>query len=76
MYLSRKLEYNKKGIPNYDVLGTIPKFWLVPIYIDGTIFINMIKITIIRSIMIEQRYLSDFLIISPPSTLKVKENST
>ena len=75
--MSRKLAYNKKGIPSFDELGTIPKiFVLVPTYTVGTIFINMIKITIIRSIMIVQRYFSDFLIISPPSTLKVKENST
>ena len=26
MYLPMKLEYNKKGIPNFDELGTIPKF--------------------------------------------------
>ena len=67
--MSRKLAYNKKGIPSFDELGTIPKtFVLVPTYKVGTIFIRMIKITIIRSIMIVQRYFSDFLIISPPFT--------
>ena len=63
----------KKGIPSFDELGTIPKiFVLVPTYTVGTIFIKMIKITIIRSIMIVQRYNSIFLIISPPSTSKSK----
>ena len=76
MYMSRKLEYNKKGIPNFDELGTIPQFWLVPPQMVGTIFINMINITIISSIMMVQRYFSAFLIISPPPTQKVKENST
>ena len=76
--MSRKLAYNKKGIPSFDELGTIPKkyLFLVPTYAVGTIFIKMIIITIIRSIMIVQRYFSCFLIISPPFTLKVKENST
>lgn len=44
----------------------------VPTYIVGTIFIKMIKITIIRSIMIDQRYFSDFLITSHPSAFKSK----
>ncbi len=69
MDMSRKLAYNKKGIPSFEELGTIPiSIDLVPTYTVGTIFIKMIKITIIRSIMIVQRYFSDFLIISPPST--------
>ncbi len=54
MNMSRKLAYNKKGIPSFAELGTIPKILdLVPTYTVGTIFIKMIKITIIRSIMIE-----------------------
>ncbi len=65
----RKTSYNKKGIPSFEELGTIPLInVLVPTYTVGTIFIKMTKITIIRSIMIVQRVFSDFLIISPPST--------
>lgn len=65
-------------MPSFEELGTIPNsIDLVPTYTVGTIFINMTKITIIRSIMIFIRVFSDFLIISPPFTFKkVKENST
>ena len=63
----------EKGIPNFEELGTIPlNNVLVPTYTVGTIFINMIMITIIRSIMIVKRYFTSFLIISPPSTSKSK----
>ena len=75
----KETSYNKKGIPNYVVLGTIPNKSLVPTYTVGTIFISMIskaKITIIRSIMILRRYFSIFLIISPPFALVAKGNST
>ncbi len=77
MNMSKKLAYNKKGIPSFDELGTIPKIIvLIPTYTVGTIFIKMTKITIIRSIMIVQRYLSFFPIKFHLPLLKVKGNST
>jgi len=73
VYVKVALHKIKKGIPSFVELGTIPNFFvLVPTYTVGTIFIRMTKITIIRSIMIEQRYFSDFLITSPPFTFKSK----
>ena len=63
----------KKGIPSFDELGTIPKFYrLVPTYAVGTIFIKMITITKIRANMIVQRYFSVFLISITPFTLYSK----
>ena len=57
----------KMGIPSFLELGTIPNIMsLVPTYTVGTIFINMIKITIIRSNMIRKRLVSLFVITSPP----------
>lgn len=70
----REISYNKKGIPNYDELGTIPKLVQVPTYTVGTIFIIIIasktRIMTIRSSMILQRYFSVFLILSPLSSIK------
>ena len=64
----------KEGIPSFEELGTIPNLMcLVPTYAVGTIFISMIKITIIRSTMIVQRNLSRILIMSPPFFLKKGE---
>lgn len=40
----KETSYNKKGIPNYVVLGTIPNKSLVPTYTVGTIFISMIEV--------------------------------
>ena len=60
MNMSRKLAYNKKE--EYLVLLSqvlFQKIVQVPTYTVGTIFIKMTKITIIRSIMIVQRYFSD-----------------
>ena len=72
MYVVKETSYNKKGIPSFADRYYPKVLRLVPTYTVGTIFINMIKITIIRSIMIVQRYFSCFLITSPPSTLKSK----
>ena len=63
----KEISYNKKRMPSFDELGTIPlNYVLLQTYVVGIIFIKMIKITIIKGIMIEQRYLSDFLIIFLP----------
>ena len=40
----KETSYNKKRIPNYVVLGTIPNMSLVPTYTVGTIFISMIEV--------------------------------
>lgn len=59
----KETSYNKKGRPSFEELGTILKVLIsVPTYTVGTIFISMIKITIIRSIMIVNRYFSLFFI--------------
>ncbi|MBQ8219174.1 MAG: hypothetical protein IJZ79_05420 [Bacilli bacterium] len=43
-----KLAYNKKGIPSFAELGTIPlNNVLVPTYTVGTTFIKIIKIVVL-----------------------------
>ena len=73
----KEISYNKKKeIPSFDELGTTSVLFLSTDYTVGTIFINMIKITIIRSIMIKHKYFSVFLINITSFYFYIKGNST